>query len=355
MEFGAWLPVYGGWLRVQDERPRPQFDLCRDVALCAEANGFTYLYASENYLNCVYGPQHEVADVWVYLSAIAANTRRLQLVGGMKPGFLPPFVMAHMVTSLDWVSGGRAAMNVVCGWWRQEFESCGVDMLDHDRRYERAAEYVRCLKGLWTQSPFSFEGKHYRLRDAVLAGRPLKRAVPPFWISGHSSRALDLAATEGDVLFVNGMDPSQVREIAANARRAAAAAGRTLKIAANAFVLLEDTDRAAQQRYETFVAKRDRALIGEFRSAMDESGAAVWNGLTETEMVDSNAGFGAGLVGSPDTLHRRLLEFEAAGVDILMCQFEHVQAELPRFAEVALAVGHAQSRRGAVRTAFAGS
>ena len=335
MEFGGWLPVYGGWLRLRDERRRPHFIVCLNVARFAEAHGFKYLYASENYLNCVYEPKHEVADVWVYLSAIAATTRHINLVGGVKPGFLSPFVMAHMITSLDWVSGGRASLNIVCGWWRQEFEHCGVDMLDHDGRYLRAAEYVRCLKGLWTESPFSFKGAYYDLKDVVLAGRPVDRSLPSFWISGHSDDAIELAGKEGDVLFVNGMDPSQIFELASKAKKEAARHGRKLRIAANAFVLLEETDRAAEQRYERFVATRDRDLIRDFRSAMDDSGATVWAGLTETKMVDSNAGFDAGLVGSKSTVARRLGELEAAGVDILMCQFEDAEKELPRFAELA--------------------
>jgi dimethylsulfone monooxygenase len=336
MEFGVWLPVYGGWLRVKHDRRRPHFALCRDVALSAERLGFSYLYASENYLNCVYGPQHEVADAWVYLSAIAATTNRIGLVGGMKPGFLPPFVQAQMVTTLDWVSKGRISLNVVCGWWRQEFEHCGVEMLDHDHRYLRATEYVHCLKGLWTHRPFTFLGKYYDLQNVEFAGQLLSRTVPSFWVSGHSKDAIALAAKEGDVLFVNGGEPVQVQELAYEAKKAAASYGRKLQVAANAFVLLEDTDHAAEQRYEQIVAIRDSGLIGNFRSAMDESGAAVWMDLSETQMVDSNAGFNAGLVGSRNTVVRRLAELEAAGVDILMCQFDDTEKELPKFSELVL-------------------
>jgi len=85
MEIGVWLPVYGGWLRLGDERRRP--------------------------------------------------------------GFLSPFVMAHMINSLDRVSNWGACLNVVCGWWRQDFERCGVGMLDRRGHCRRAAEYMRCLKG----------------------------------------------------------------------------------------------------------------------------------------------------------------------------------------------------------------
>jgi FMNH2-dependent dimethyl sulfone monooxygenase len=345
MEFGVWLPVYGGWLRLKDQRHRPHFDHCRLVAQRAEAHGFKYLYASENYLNCVYGPTHEVADVWVYLSAIAATTKRVELVGGVKPGFIPPFVMAHMITSLDWVSSGRATINIVCGWWQQEFEHCNATVLDHDRRYERAEEYVRCLKGLWTESPFSFKGDHYDLNDVFFAGRVIGRPHPNLWISGHSQNALEFAGKHGDVLFVNGMSPSRISSLASKARCEAARYGRELRIATNAFVLLEHTDDAAERRYETIVARRDRELIANFRSAMDASGAALWAGLSETEMVDSNAGFEARLVGSPRSIRRRLAEFEEAGVDIIMCQFEGAE-EIAQFATLAITFEEGLRREG---------
>jgi dimethylsulfone monooxygenase len=354
VDFGLWLPVYGGWLRVTEQRQRPLFALCRDVAQCAEENGFKYLYASENYLNCIYGPKHQVADVWIYLAAIAAITNHITLVGGLKPGFLPPFVMAHMVNSLDAVSSGRTCLNVVCGWWRQEFEYCGVDMLDHDERYRRAAEYVRCLKGLWTDRPFSFSGKYYELEDVILAGRVHGQSLPPFWISGHSENAIELAATEGDVLFVNGMAPSELLRLASKAKSRAAEKGRTLRIAANAFVVLEDTDLAAKRRHQSYVVTRDCDVIRYFRTAMDESGAAVWADLTETRMIDSNAGFDAGLIGSPETIASRLSELGTAGVDILMCQFENVETDLPRFGELVLPSLRGGARNEGVSTLRAG-
>jgi dimethylsulfone monooxygenase len=339
MEFGVWLPVYDGWLRLRKERRRPHFSLCQNVAHIAEAHGLDYLYASENYLNCVYGPEHEVADVCVYLSVLAATTSHLTLVGGVKPGFLSPFVMAHMINSLDWVSDGSACINVVCGWWRQEFEHCSVGTLDHPGHYRRAAEYMGCLKGLWTKKPFSFEGEFYVPRDVMLPGRPMNRLSPSFWISGHSDDAICLAATEREVLFCTSWS-----EFCAKAKREADTHGRQLRIGSNAFVLVEDSDRAAQQRYEQILARCDHRLIVEFRSAMDASGAAVWAGLSETKKVDSNAGFEAGLIGSPRSISEKIREFKAAGVDILMCQFGDAEEELPRFAGLVRSVTDAKSR-----------
>jgi FMNH2-dependent dimethyl sulfone monooxygenase len=236
-----------------------------------------------------------------------------------------------MVSSLDWVSDGRAAVNIVCGWWKQEFETCGVDMLDHDGRYRRAAEYVHCIKGLWTERSFSFSGEHYHFKDSILGARPRQLPHPPLWISGHSDSAIRLAATEGDVLFLNGMPLQQLSPFIRRVKSFAAADGRALRVAVNAFILLEETDSAAQARHYALLANRDRELIGTFRTAMDESGAAVWSDLNETQMVDTNAGFETGLIGSADSIAAQLEALQAAGVDIVMCQFEDVRVDLQRF------------------------
>jgi FMNH2-dependent dimethyl sulfone monooxygenase len=236
-----------------------------------------------------------------------------------------------MVSSLDWVSEGRTAVNIVCGWWKQEFDSCGVDMLDHDGRYRRAEEFVHCMKGLWSQDSFSFTGKHYEFRDAVLAARPRQLPHPPLWISGHSESAIRLAATEGDVLFVNGMPLAELSPFIRNVKSSAAREGRSLRVAVNAFIVLEETDSAARGRHESLLANRDRDLIQRFRTAMDDSGAAVWAGLSETQMVDTNAGFETGLIGSAGSVEAGLEALEASGVDILMCQFDDLRIDLQRF------------------------
>ena len=62
MQIGIWLPVYGGWLRTMDQSTGPDIAACLAIAQQAEAMGFDFLYASENLLNCIHGPDEGVAD-----------------------------------------------------------------------------------------------------------------------------------------------------------------------------------------------------------------------------------------------------------------------------------------------------
>ncbi|MBD3624018.1 MAG: LLM class flavin-dependent oxidoreductase, partial [Rhodobacteraceae bacterium] len=77
MRFGIWLPVYGGWLRSRDTDPGIDVAACIRTATLAEAAGYDFLYASENLLNPIHGPEARVIDAWSLLAAIAPMTRRI--------------------------------------------------------------------------------------------------------------------------------------------------------------------------------------------------------------------------------------------------------------------------------------
>ena len=69
---------------------------------------------------------------------------------------------------------------------------------------------------------------------------------------------------------------------------------------------------------------------------MAESGATMWKGLTDKQMVDSNCGFDASLIGNSDTILKRLFKLKKCGVDILLCQFEDMLNDTVSFGETIL-------------------
>jgi FMNH2-dependent dimethyl sulfone monooxygenase len=324
MEIGIWLPVYGGWLRSRDAPTGPDVAACLAIAQQAEALGFDFLYASENLLNCIHGPRESVADAWTILAAIAAVTHKVGLCGAVKPGFRSPFLVARMLDTLTRISERRLGMNIVCGWWREEFDLSGVDWLDHDGRYDRAAEFLRSLHGLFnppaeanvaggTAEAGMGEPPNYGLDPA---------ALPEVWIAGHSDRAIRMAAEWGHCLFLNGMGDDDLKRHIDNARQEANRWGRELLIAANAYVIATDTTEQARQRWKSVVARRNPDTIAFFREVICASGAAAWAALSEDQMVDSNAGFELGLIGSFEDIRQRIPRLEALGVNRIVCQFD---------------------------------
>ncbi|MDP2505537.1 LLM class flavin-dependent oxidoreductase [Oceanobacter sp. 3_MG-2023] len=331
MKFGLWLPVYGGWLRLLNHRPLPDFEQCARLAVQAEHDGFDYLYGSENLLNCVYGKDAEVADPWIFAAGIATLTQRIELVVASKPGFCSPLVAAQMARSLQQMSRGRCSVNIVCGWWPEEFRQAGVDYLDHAGRYRRANEYCQSLQRFWGVTTATAAAEFFSAEVAPPVDK--LEPVPPIWVGGQSETALAMARRYGETIFLNSMPIAELRETIANIRSTEAAEATPLKIAVSAFVLMAATDHEAQARYQALQSQRDDALVDELRTAMDESGASSWEGLSKEKMLDSNCGFDIGLVGSTDTIAARLRELNDAGVDVLMCQFEDMVGGSHQFAQ----------------------
>jgi FMNH2-dependent dimethyl sulfone monooxygenase len=329
MEFGIWLPVYGGWLRSLDAPTAPDVAACLAIAQQAEALGFDFLYASENLLNCIHGPEESVADAWTILAAIAAVTSKVGLCGAVKPGFRPPFLVARMLDTLSKIAERRLGMNIVCGWWKEEFDLSGVDWLDHDGRYDRAADFLRSLYGLFQPPAEAADidtagaapAKEIEIRQPRSYGLD-EAGLPEVWIAGHSDRAVQMAAEWGHCLFLNGMSDDELKRRVDAVRQEANSWGRSVLIAANAYVVATETTEQARQRWKSVIARRNPATIGFFRKVISGSGAAAWATLGEEQMVDSNAGFELGLIGSFEDIRQRIPKLQSIGVNRIVCQFD---------------------------------
>lgn len=330
MHVGIWLPVYGGWLRTIDQSSAPHIPTCLAIAQQAEAIGFDFLYASENLLNCIHGPEAGVADAWSLLGAIGAKTSKIGIVGAVKPGFRSPFLMARMIDTLTQIAGRRLAVNVVCGWWRQEFDLSGVPYLDHAGRYKRADEFLRDFYRLFNP-PVEMVASEGASDDPEAEG-DLKasrctygldpESLPEMWVCGHSRQATELAAEWADCLFLNGMSDRDLAQHIITVKQAAQRWNRKISIAVNAYVIAAESREQASARRASVLKDIDREKIAFFREIMADSGAAAWDGLSDYQMIDSNAGFEANLIGSFQDIRERLAELAEIGVDTVVCQFD---------------------------------
>ena len=123
-----------------------------------------------------------ITDAWTVLAAIAAGTVRIRF--GPMVAALPrrrPWLVARATASLDVLSGGRLILGVGLGWPTDpDFAAVG-DEEDLRRRAEMLDESLAILEGCWSGEPFAFEGRHYRLAEAVWLPRPVQRPRIPVW------------------------------------------------------------------------------------------------------------------------------------------------------------------------------
>ena len=155
----------------------------RDLAVATEAGGWDGLFIWDHILTTRDLP---VADPWVLLAAAATATHRIRLGPMVTP--LPrrrPWKVARETVTLDHLSGGRVMLGVGIGDdWMGEFSALGEPQSDVQRG-EMLDEGLAVLDGLWRGEPFSFNGKHYKLRDVQFLPRPVQKPRIPILVAGR--------------------------------------------------------------------------------------------------------------------------------------------------------------------------
>ncbi len=118
--------------------------------------------------------QHESTSISL---ALLLATEKLKVIAAIHPGIWHPAVLAKFINTADQFSHGRAAVNVVSGWLKDEYVDLGLPWLEHDERYRRSAEFIEILRGLWTEEEFNFRGDFYTIKDFTLRPGPFEVEV----------------------------------------------------------------------------------------------------------------------------------------------------------------------------------
>jgi alkanesulfonate monooxygenase SsuD/methylene tetrahydromethanopterin reductase-like flavin-dependent oxidoreductase (luciferase family) len=146
------------------------------IARAAEAAGYDSVWVGDHMLYRGDGrPERGPWDAWTMLAALAASTERVRL-GPLvaATAFHPPGLIARMAAAIDEVSGGRFVLGLGTGWNETEFRAFGMPFAYRVARFEEAFEIIRRLLA---GERVTFEGRYYRVEDAVLLP-PSRRRVP---------------------------------------------------------------------------------------------------------------------------------------------------------------------------------
>src|SRR5438445_1168383 len=221
MRYGYWLPVFGGWLRnVQDERMEASWDYASRLARRSEQIGYDLTLVAELNLNDIKGAGEPTLDAWSTAAALAAVTKRLELMVAVRPNFHSPALLAKQAANIDHIGGGgRLSLNVVSSWWKDEATKYGVHFEQHDDRYARTAEWLEVVDSVWKRDHYTFEGKYYRVLDSVLQPKPLTRPRPVIYAGGESEAAKDLIARKCDAYVMHGDPPDVIGRRIADMRQ----------------------------------------------------------------------------------------------------------------------------------------
>jgi FMNH2-dependent dimethyl sulfone monooxygenase len=339
MRYGYWMPVFGGWLRnVEDENMRADWDYVKTLAQRSEDLGYDLSLIAELNLNDIKGEEAPSLDAWSTAAALAAVTKKIELMVAVRPTFHSPALLAKQAANIDHISGGRLSLNVVSSWWQDEAKKYGMHFEQHDDRYARTAEWLHVVDNLWKQDHFTFEGKFYKVTDSILQPKPLSRPRPFLYAGGESEAAKNLIASQCDGYVMHGDDPAAIgRRIQDLSERRERLGLPRMQFGVAAYSIVRNTEQEVMKELERITNVQGSAA-GYKNYQQWLAGTQLENQVSLQDYSVSNRGLRSGLTGTPQQVADRIGAFEAVGVNLFLLQCSPQLEEMERFSEAVIQV-----------------
>ncbi len=377
---------------------------CFDSIFIADIFGVYDVYggnANAGFRNAVEFP---VNDPFMLVPAMAMVTKHLGFGITGTPTYEPPYSFARRLSTLDHLTNGRLAWNIVTGYLDSAAKAFGrTSQLPHDERYTMVGEFMEVVYKLWEGSwendavrrdkvnrifadpekihKVHHAGKYFQMEGYHLC-EPSPQRTPILFQAGSSNMGRQFAAQHAECVFISGRNQKAVRETVADLRGRAAALGRdpaSLIIFAALVIIADETDSAAEAKlasYQQYVATEGMLALLSGYLGMDlasrdldeplrvEDVNAIQSSAERLRREDPNrvwtlrdavnrfgvAGTKPSLVGSPKKIADGLIEMMAE-TDIDGFNVEYIVSPGDFEAVVNLVVPELQ-RRGVFKTSY---
>lgn len=259
-------------------------------------------------------------EVYTWAAAIAAITKQIQVFTTSHLRLVHPVMAAKQGATIDVISNGRSAVNIVAGQKADEVAMFGIEQVPHDELYEIAEEWTVLLKRLYTEeAPFDHAGRHYRMKGARINPKPVQKPYPPIVNAGLSPAGRAFGAKHADFTFVNDPDVERLRGFAADIRAEAFRAyGREIGMLNHGYVVCRDTEKEALDYVHYYVDE-----LGDWSAAAAYADVFARGGgqsLTKETVLAAQRSFVAGFhgfpfVGTAEQIVDKMLALADAGIN----------------------------------------
>lgn len=284
-------------------------------------------------------------ETFTQAAALGALTRRMHMVVTAHVPLIQPVLAAKSIITVDHVTKGRVALNIVCGWNAQEFAMHGVSM-NVDPRYEQGLEWTKIYNKLMEGGPdFDWDGAFYKLKDLTTDPLPYQRPRPPIISAASSSSGQEFAAQCADILFTNFFSESAAVETIARLRKISASFNRNPDIYTSTMMVVRPTRKEAEEYYYYLAEEHaDPAALAYFQK---QKGATLSKRTREAlsaadrQIVANMRGGGERYsghfpgthlaIGTPDEAAQSILQLSQMGISGAAMVFLNFLQELPYF------------------------
>ncbi len=272
-----------------------------------ESLGFAAIYLADHFV-LTEPPDPPALELIVALTWLADHTERVRFGPRVAPlSVRDPVMLARQAAALSDLSGGRMELGLGTGWMEREHEMFGYALGDQEFRYARLEEGLEVITRLLrSEAPVSFEGRFFRLREAMLPG-PKRVGEPALTIGGSGPRrTLPLVARFADTWNAQMVTPEQFHARSHLLDQMLAQVGRQpgdVRRTFNTFVVCGRTPAEQADRLHGF-----RLFQGFVDMPADQVMDELRTGLLA-------------LVGTPDEIIEQIRAYEAAGATEVSLQW----------------------------------
>ena len=253
--------------------------------------------------------------------ALGRETKKLKFIVAYRLGLMQPTLFVQQVNTLSTLIDGRLSLNIIAGSSPAEQRGYG-DFLDHDKRYERAEEFLTICHTFWRRDgDVNFNGKYCRLEGGKLHTPYVApdRKIPEIYVSGHSKGAEELAKNQG-ACWIRLIDtPEKLASIVARTRelgkemclRVSIVCRPTKEEAVKAAEALKEGSSTVK-KVRKFLKNSDSHYMKEALSISDQDdwlNQYLWAGL-----VPSYGPAVIALVGTPEELAGAFMAYKQIGI-----------------------------------------
>ncbi len=300
LKFGVSLPQ--GWtMDLTDIKdPVQAYEAMTSVAQTADEYGYESVWLVDHFHTVPLPSQEITFEAWTTTAALARDTKRVR-IGQMVTcnSYRNPALLAKMASTVDVLSHGRLNFGIGAGWHEHEYRAYGYEFPDAPTRLRQLREAVQVILAMWTQEEAHFEGQYYQVRGAINQPKGVQQPHIPLLIGGAGEKVtLKLVAQYGDACNIMG-DFATLQHKFAVIKQHCEAMGRDyndIHRTSSTLCIIGDTDEQALE-----------AVPGRMK------------GLVPADQLSSI--LASSLVGSPDTIRKRIAALEEAGVQELILAF----------------------------------
>jgi alkanesulfonate monooxygenase SsuD/methylene tetrahydromethanopterin reductase-like flavin-dependent oxidoreductase (luciferase family) len=250
-----------------------------EAAQHAESIGADSIWVVDHLLG--FPPDRGILEAWTLLSALASATERVELGAQVFcQSFRSPSLFAKMTATLDRVSNGRVRMLIGAGWHEPEYDAFGYEFPAAGVRVEELVDQIRILKGMLSgPEPFTYEGKHFHVKDVVNVPTP-HRSPFPIEVGAFGDRMMRIIAREADGWNCPAVALGELDDRLAFLEKACADNGRSiadLRLTCQIACAVGDDEAKAKAPVAMF--SPDLGFVGSVQQAVDRAGELMGKGI----------------------------------------------------------------------------